>query len=145
MVILDTWVSLNRPGLGVAQDAVHRWMRAMSLAAPDGRVIVVGDPSAAPVQALVRHDPAGFADRELAERATLGLPPAGVLAAVTGIDPSRLIVTGPGEARVDIATRIRQGLGALATAKRPLPRVRMDADVIDEDAVGEVNEQHPPP
>ncbi len=167
VVILDTWVSLNRPGLGVAQDAVHRWMRAMSLAAPDGRVIVVGDPSAAPVQALVRHDPAGFADRELAERATLGLPPAGVLAAVTGrgpavaglaeavrwpdsatvtpIDPSRLIVTGPGEARVDIATRIRQGLGALATAKRPLPRVRMDADVIDEDAVGEVNEQHPPP
>jgi primosomal protein N' (replication factor Y) len=36
------------------------------------------------VQALVRWDPVGFAERELAERAELGFPPAVRMAAITG-------------------------------------------------------------
>ena len=45
---------------------------------------MVADSGAAPVQALVRWDPAGLAERDLAERRQLGLPPAGVLAEVRG-------------------------------------------------------------
>jgi primosomal protein N' (replication factor Y) (superfamily II helicase) len=37
-----------------------------------------------PVQALVRWDPAGFALRELEERAELGFPPVSRMAAVSG-------------------------------------------------------------
>jgi primosomal protein N' (replication factor Y) len=47
-------------------------------------VILVGSPSAPPVQALVRSDPVGFAARELAERRSARLPPAVRLATVTG-------------------------------------------------------------
>jgi primosomal protein N' (replication factor Y) len=44
----------------------------------------MADPGHPAVQALVRWDPATFADRELAERAALHLPPAAVLATVSG-------------------------------------------------------------
>jgi primosomal protein N' (replication factor Y) len=56
-------------------------------AADGGVVVLVADPAAAPVQALVRGDPAGHAERDLAERAALQLPPAAAVAAVTG-EPS---------------------------------------------------------
>ena len=39
------------------------------------------------VQALIRWDPATFADRELAERAELRFPPAARMASVTGPRP----------------------------------------------------------
>jgi primosomal protein N' (replication factor Y) len=46
---------------------------------------VVGADAGLPVvQALVRWDPAGFAERELAERAELGFPPAVRFASLTG-------------------------------------------------------------
>jgi primosomal protein N' (replication factor Y) (superfamily II helicase) len=47
-------------------------------------VLLVGDGAPGPTQALVRWDPAGFAQRELDERAELHLPPAVRVAAVTG-------------------------------------------------------------
>ena len=46
--------------------------------------MVVADGALAPVQALLRWDPAGFAERELAERRELGFPPAARMASVTG-------------------------------------------------------------
>jgi len=46
--------------------------------------VICADPAAPAVQALVRSDPAGFADRELVERSELGLPPAVTAATVTG-------------------------------------------------------------
>jgi primosomal protein N' (replication factor Y) len=86
-VLLDTWVLLARADLRASEEALRRWLVAASLvrpAADGGRVVVVGDAGLAPVQALVRLDPAGYAARELAERVALGLPPAGLLAQVTG-------------------------------------------------------------
>ena len=47
-------------------------------------MVVVAEPTLRPVQALVRWDPAGFAARELAERAELGFPPVSRMAALTG-------------------------------------------------------------
>ena len=86
-VLLDAWVLLSRPDLRASEEALRRWLVAVGLVRPasaGGRVVVVGDAGLAPVQALVRLDPAGYAARELAERVALGLPPAGLLAQVTG-------------------------------------------------------------
>jgi primosomal protein N' (replication factor Y) len=47
-------------------------------------VLVHADAALPAVQALIRWDPAGFAARELADRAELGFPPAVRMAAVTG-------------------------------------------------------------
>ena len=54
-------------------------MRAVALVRPGadgGTVLLVGPHQSRAVQALLRLDPAGFASRELAERAEAGFPPA---------------------------------------------------------------------
>ena len=53
-------------------------------AAQGGRVVVVADAGVRTVQALVRWDPAGHADAELAEREEVGLPPAKRIAVLQG-------------------------------------------------------------
>ncbi|MEO5666381.1 MAG: primosomal protein N' [Nocardioides sp.] len=84
VVILDTWLTLARDDLRAHEEALRRWMGAAGLVRPGGRVVVVGDPAVPALQALVRWDPAGFAERELAERTQTRLPPAARLATITG-------------------------------------------------------------
>jgi primosomal protein N' (replication factor Y) len=96
-VLLDAAVATAGEGLGVEPDAVRRWLAAAALtrpAAEGGQVLLVGDGAARPTQALVRWDPAGLAERELAERATLRLPPAVAMAAVTGPRQAVELVVG---------------------------------------------------
>ena len=60
-------------------------------AADGGRVVLAGAPTEVTlpaVEALVRWDPAWFADRELAERRELSLPPVTRTAVLTGSQPS---------------------------------------------------------
>ena len=86
-VLLDGWALLGRPSLRAAEEALRRWMNAAALvrSGPSGGcVVVVADHALPVVQALVRWDPATFADRELAARAELRFPPAARMAAVTG-------------------------------------------------------------
>ncbi|WP_146901456.1 primosomal protein N' [Cellulomonas aerilata] len=86
-LLLDAAVSTARASLRVGEEALHRWMTAAALVRPasaGGTVVLVGDAAPAPTQALVRWDPVGFAERELAERRSLDLPPAVRVAAVTG-------------------------------------------------------------
>lgn len=83
-LLLDAAVLTAGTGLAVATEALHRWLAAASLVRSDGQVLLVGDAAPTPTQALVRFDPGGLADRELAERAQLDLPPAVRVAAVTG-------------------------------------------------------------
>ena len=86
-LLLDAWAPLARPDLRAAEEAVRRWLTAASLvrsAAAGGRVVLVGEAGLTPVQAVVRWDPAGHAERELAERAALALPPSVALAEVRG-------------------------------------------------------------
>lgn len=84
VVILDTWLTLAREDLRAGEEALRRWMGAAGLVRPGGRIVVVGDPAVPALQALVRWDPAGFAERELAERTSTRLPPAARLATITG-------------------------------------------------------------
>ena len=87
VLLLDTWALLTRADLRAAEEALRRWLAAATLARParqGGRVVVVADGGLAPVQALLRWDPATFAARELEERRALGFPPAVRMASLTG-------------------------------------------------------------
>jgi primosomal protein N' (replication factor Y) len=86
-LLLDGWALLGRPSLRAGEEALRRWLAAAALVRPDGTVLVHADSALAATQALVRWDPVTFAERELAERAELGFPPAVRMAAVTG-DPA---------------------------------------------------------
>ena len=91
-LLLDGWALLSRPDLRAAEEALRRWLAAASLvrSGPDGgRVVVLADAAHPAVQALVRWDPGTFADRELAERTELSLPPDTRMVSLTG-DPSSL-------------------------------------------------------
>jgi primosomal protein N' (replication factor Y) len=83
-LLLDGWALLSRPDLRAAEETLRRWANATALVRPGGTVIVGADSGVPAVQALIRWDPAGFAARELAERAELGFPPASRMAALTG-------------------------------------------------------------
>ncbi|WP_314173403.1 primosomal protein N' [Streptomyces winkii] len=110
-LLLDGWALLGRPDLRAGEEALRRWLSAAALVRPggggeketaeetddggegagvsgaegsDGTVLIVAEPTLRPVQALVRWDPAGFAVRELADRAELGFPPVSRMAAVSG-------------------------------------------------------------
>ncbi|MGW0469108.1 primosomal protein N' [Streptomyces sp. NPDC003027] len=89
-LLLDGWAMLGRPDLRAGEEALRRWIDAASLVRGQGAdgtggvVVVVAEPTLRPVQALVRWDPVGHAQRELAERAELGFPPVSRMAAVSG-------------------------------------------------------------
>ena len=78
-LLLDAATMTSRPTLDVAEQALRSWLGAASLVRPasaGGVVLLVGDADPAPTQALVRWDPVWLAERELAERSALRLPPA---------------------------------------------------------------------
>jgi primosomal protein N' (replication factor Y) len=86
-VLLDGWALLGRASLRAAEEALRRWLNAAALVRPGGAhgtVVIVADQGLPAVQALIRWDPATFADRELAARAELRFPPAARMASVTG-------------------------------------------------------------
>ena len=85
-LLLDGDSLLRRENLRAGEDAVRRRFNAAALvrpAADRGLVVITADDSAG-VGALLRWDPAGYAQRELELRQELQLPPAVRIAAVTG-------------------------------------------------------------
>ena len=103
VLLLDGWAALGRADLRAGEEALRRWFAAAALARSDGRVVCVADRGLAPVQALVRWDPAGAAARELAERTELGFPPAVRLASVQGTPAAvaEVVASLPAPARRD--------------------------------------------
>jgi primosomal protein N' (replication factor Y) (superfamily II helicase) len=108
-LLLDGWALLGRPSLRAAEETLRRWLNAAALVRPAGAVVVLAEASLPAVQALIRWDPVGFAERELAERTELGFPPAVRMAAVTG--PSAAVADFVGSA----------GLPARAEVLGPVP------------------------
>jgi primosomal protein N' (replication factor Y) (superfamily II helicase) len=121
-LLLDGWALLQRADLRAGEEALRRWLNAAALvrpAAEGGRVVVLADSSLRAVQALIRFDPVGHAERELAERGALGFPPAVTIAEVSGdagaVDeliaatamPPAVQVLGPVPAAIDRATPAR--------------------------------------
>ena len=83
-LLLDGWALLSRPSLRAGEEALRRWLGAAALVRAGGTVLVHADAALPATQAMIRWDPVGFAERELADRAELGFPPAMRMAAVTG-------------------------------------------------------------
>src|SRR6185437_12917807 len=83
-LLLDGWALLSRPSLRAGEETLRRWLAAAALVRPRGTVLVHADAALPATQALVRWDPVTFAERDLAERAELGFPPAVRMAAVSG-------------------------------------------------------------
>jgi primosomal protein N' (replication factor Y) len=86
-VALDADRVLARPGLAAGEVAVARWLHLASLTRPSpdgGRLVLIADPGAPEVQAVVADAPERYAERVLAERAAARLPPAVAVAALTG-------------------------------------------------------------
>jgi primosomal protein N' (replication factor Y) (superfamily II helicase) len=138
-LLLDTWALLGRQDLRAAEEALWRWMTAAALvrARGDGGVVtVVADSSIQTVQSLIRWDPVGHAEAELAARTEVGLPPSVQMAAVDGtagavtalLDEARL----PDEADllgpVDLPPGVRRPAGTPADVPvtRMLVRVRRE-------------------
>jgi primosomal protein N' (replication factor Y) len=127
---------------------------ALVRAADDGGVIVaVGEPSSPALQALVRWDPAGFAARELADRASARLAPMARMATVTGApadvtetlaaldlpryvdvlgpvergrDEARLVLRAPRARGPALARALQQVQAARSARKLPAVRVQVD-------------------
>ena len=141
VLLLDTWWLLARAGLRSGEEALRRWLNAAALTRPGGLVVAVGDPAHPALQTLVRWDPAGFARRELAERESARLPPAWLLATITGsagaVDDALTLLAAPegtdvlGPAAVAGAPGVRAVLrvprrygGALSASLGELQRLR---------------------
>lgn len=86
-LLLDGHLTGGPAGLWSGEEALRRWLGAAALVRPfaaGGRVVLLGSPPPGPAAALVRWDPAGFARRELDERAEVRLPPETTLASIEG-------------------------------------------------------------
>ncbi|WP_181034102.1 primosomal protein N' [Arthrobacter sp. GMC3] len=105
-LLLDGDTLLRRESLRSGEDTLRRWMNAAALVRPakDGGTIVVTADDTVEVSALVRWDPAGYAEREFHLRHELHLPPAVRVAALTGGEADVVAFTAalelPDEVRV---------------------------------------------
>ncbi|WP_373320787.1 primosomal protein N' [Rhizocola hellebori] len=143
VLLLDAWALLTRADLRAGEETARRWFAAAALAKPaaqGGKVVVVADGSLAPVQALIRWDAGWLAQRELAERRSLGFPPVAQLASLTGSAaavaemleeagmPEGAEVLGPlpvGQDQERMLVRVRRSAGpALARALHEASGVR---------------------
>ncbi|MFT4295729.1 MAG: primosome assembly protein PriA [Micropruina sp.] len=160
-VLLDAELLLARADLRAGEEALRRWLAAVALvrgASDDGSVVVAGPGSARAIQALVRLDPAGFAERELADRAQAGFPPVTRLVSVeggsqvvedavraiqaeTGAAPLGPVPIADDEVRTMLRVPLATGRGLVAAAKavqvrrtahkeEGLLRVRVDPAVL---------------
>jgi primosomal protein N' (replication factor Y) len=107
VLLLDAWASLDLPVLDASTESLRRWAAAAALARPGRTVVLCGVPDGMPlpaVEALVRWDPAWLAERELADRRGLGLPPTVRMAQLSGsrraVEEALRQVELPGAAQV---------------------------------------------
>ncbi|HEX6453468.1 MAG TPA: primosomal protein N' [Trebonia sp.] len=101
-LLLDGWALIGRPSLRAAEETVRRWLNAAALVRPGCPVLVHADSAHPAVQALIRWDPAGFAERELADRAELGFPPAVRMASVEGVSTAVASILSGLESRFEV-------------------------------------------
>lgn len=154
VVVLDVSLLLGGPGSDAEVEGLRRMLHAASSARPGAPVVVAGDASSAPVQALIRWDPCGFAERVLRERTEVHLPPAGrafvlsgavadLLAVAQSIElprPSqvvnphavpgadhRMVITVPWQRGATVAASLREAL-ALRQAGRTGGPVQVKVD-----------------
>ncbi|HYH34605.1 MAG TPA: primosomal protein N' [Nocardioides sp.] len=121
VLLLDTWLPLARVDLRAEEEALRRWANAAGLVRAGGRVVAVGQADHPALQALVRWDPAGFAEREGEQRAQARLPPASRMATITGepgaVDDALTLLAGP--EGVEVLGPVDSGEGVRAVVRVP--------------------------
>ncbi|NVM97936.1 primosomal protein N' [Arthrobacter sp. SDTb3-6] len=119
-LLLDGDSLLRRESLRAGEDTLRRWMNAAALVRParDGGVVVVTAEDSVEVAALVRWDPAGYAEREFGLRHGLGLPPAVRVASLTG--PEHDVEAFTAALKLPAAVRVI-GPAPLAASRFPAP------------------------
>ncbi|MEO6020540.1 MAG: primosome assembly protein PriA [Knoellia sp.] len=121
-LLLDAWALLDRASLDAAEESLRRWTNAVALtrgAADGGVAVLAGGPTHTTVpaiEALVRWDPAWFAERELSERAELSLPPTARVATLTGARPA--LQAAVAEMRLGESVRVLGPLPVAADTER---------------------------
>lgn len=154
VLILDAHLHLSRVALRAGEETARRWFAAAALARPAAPVVVTADASVPLVQALVRWDPAWLAERDLAERASLGMPPAVRSAMLTGSpeavgeasrsippdvrqlgpmpagDRMRLLLTAP-RGSGDTLTQALRGIAAVRSARKDPEPLHIQVDPLD--------------
>ena len=124
-ILLDAWAFLDRRGLASAERSLTAWSAAGALVRPaerGGEVFLCGVPrhtTFPEVEALVRWAPGWFAERQLAERHELLLPPATRMAALEG--DRRAVQT--------MADDVRTGARAVSPKVIAVPRGGAETDV----------------
>ena len=148
VLLLDGWALLGRAELRAGEEVLRRWAAAAALAQPGAPVVIGADRGVPQVQALTRWDPAGAAERELAERTELGFPPVTRMAAVDGTPESlagfalegfellgpvplgegleRLLVRAPRERGAEMAAALKAVVGTRSARKAEPLRVQLD-------------------
>ncbi|WP_431709345.1 primosomal protein PriA [Glutamicibacter uratoxydans] len=153
VLLLDADKMLAHDSLRNAEQVLTRWFTAAALAQSQGTVVLTGNPSPAGA-ALVRWDPAGFAERELIERHQIGLPPAVRSAIVSGPGAERFVsalsapvrVHGPSIAEEthehryvlffsyadgpEVTGALRALRARMSAAKEPLVNLAVDPDEV---------------
>ena len=154
ILILDAHRHLSRVSLRAGEETARRWFGAAALARPTAPVVVTADPGVPLVQALIRWDPAWLAQRELAERTALGMPPsvrsatlvgspaalqeamsaiadaARIIGPLSAGDRSRLLVTAPRSQGDELARSLR-ALSATRTARKDPEPLAIAVDPLD--------------
>ena len=154
VLILDAHRHLARVALRAGEETARRWFGAAALARPAAPVVVTADPGVPLVQALIRWDPAWLAQRELAERTALGMPPSVRAATLVGSpaalqeaipaiadgariigpmstgDRSRLLVTAPRSHGDKLVDSLR-ALAATRTARKDPEPLVIAVDPLD--------------
>jgi primosomal protein N' (replication factor Y) len=102
-LLLDGDALLRRENLRAGEDTVRRWFNAAALVRPasEGGLVVITASDTGAVGALLRWDPAGYAQRELSLRVELQLPPAVRIASVTGPRGAVVHFTGSVEKQLE--------------------------------------------
>lgn len=152
VVVLDTWLARGAGGLRADEEAVRRWSNAIGLAGTDADAVIVGDPADPALQALVRWDQPGFAQREGAVRSEAHLPPAASVVTVAGdggavdefltvaawpggvevygptqdADEWRAVVRAPRAQRAALTTALREAMRVRSARKLDAVKVRVD-------------------
>ncbi len=100
LVILDARAIAGRAELWAPEEAMRRWFNALALVRPGAPALIASSLETSMAQALIRFDPADYAQRLLDERAALGYFPAKTLIAIDGPGPDVAAVAQAAQAEL---------------------------------------------
>lgn len=83
-LLLDAGMILSLDRIWAAEEALRRWANAAAKVAPDGQVMLTGDPGQRLANTFKHRTFSSWASQELAERAEVGIPPTATLAVIRG-------------------------------------------------------------